>query len=126
MRLLDRTRAGAVTDRAEGGRVEDASLGARAVEMVGGPSAICAIACTMVADLIGCWARWHLHGGFKGAQRFGCSEAAIYRKTKRFRRVFHAHPDEYEFTGITIDPAAYWADGGRRRQQVEADGSTTD
>jgi hypothetical protein len=47
----------------------------------------------MVADLIGFWALWHLEGGFEGVECFGYSQATIYRKVKRFRRVFGAHPE---------------------------------
>ena len=62
--------------------------------------------------------------GFEGLQRFGYSEATIYRKVKRFRRVFGEHPDVFDFPGITIDYEAYWADAERRRAEAEAKNST--
>jgi len=80
-----------------------------------------AVARTMVADLIGFWTLWHLHGGFEGMERFGYSQATIYRKVKRFRRVFGMHPDEYTMEGITLDPEAYWAEAARRNADKQAD-----
>jgi hypothetical protein len=65
-------------------------------------------------DLVGFWVVWHLHGGFEGLERFGYHRATIYRKIKRFRLLFGAHPDEYEFPGITLDPEAYWAAAAER------------
>jgi len=81
-----------------------------------------AIARTMVADLIGFWALWHLHGGFEGLERYGYSRATIYRKISRFRRAFGKHPDEFTMPGITLDPQAYWADAERLRTEKAAQG----
>ena len=61
-----------------------------------------------VADLVGFWVLWHLYGGFEGLERYGFHRATIYRKIKRFRIAFGAHPDEFEMDGVTIDPEAYW------------------
>lgn len=74
------------------------------------------VARTMVADLIGFWTIWHLYGGFEGMERYGYSRATIYRKIKRFRRVFGTHPDEWTCAGITLDPKAYWAEAKRRAE----------
>lgn len=60
-------------------------------------------------DLAGFWLVWHLEGGFEGLQRIGMSRASIYRRIALFRRIFNAHPDEYEFPGVTVDVAAYLA-----------------
>lgn len=71
------------------------------------------------ADLLGFWTLWHLYGGFEGLKRFGYHEATIYRKVKRFRRVFGAHPDEFTIPGITVDPEAYWAAAGSEAGTAE-------
>lgn len=80
------------------------------------------IARTMVADLIGFWALWHLEGGFEGLERYGYSRATIYRKVGRFRRAFGKHPDEFTMPGITLDPAAYWAEAERLRAEKASQG----
>ena len=85
--------------------------------------AAAAVARTMLADMIGFWAIWHLHGGFEGMRQFGYSEATIYRKIKRFRRVFGVHPDEWSVVGITLDPEAYWAEAERKRAEKAAQAS---
>lgn len=58
-------------------------------------------------DLTGFWLVWHLEGGFEGLQRLGMSRSAIYRRIKLFRRMFKAHPDEFQFPGLTIDLDEY-------------------
>lgn len=72
-----------------------------------------------VGDLVGFWVLWHLYGGFEGLEDFGYSRATIYRKIKRFRRLFGKHPDEWTMEGIVVDPEAYWA-AERKRQQGES------
>lgn len=67
-----------------------------------------------VADLVGFWALWHLYGGFEGLQAYGFHRSTIYRKIKRFRTLFGAHPDEYVMPGVTIDPEAYWASAEKK------------
>lgn len=67
-----------------------------------------------VEDLIGFWFLWHLYGGFEGLERWGYHRATIFRKVKRFRQVFGAHPDEWEFPGISVDPKAYWEAAGKK------------
>ena len=59
-------------------------------------------------DLIGFWVTWHLYGGFEGLLRLGWHRATIYRKLKLFRTVLGKHPDEYQVTGVTLDPVAFW------------------
>ena len=81
------------------------------------------VARTMVADLIGFWTIWHLHGGFQGMEDFGYSRATIYRKIKRFRRVFGQHPDEFTLVGVTLDPEAYWAEVERKNAEKAAPAS---
>jgi hypothetical protein len=59
-------------------------------------------------DMIGFWVMWHLYGGFEGLERFGMHKATIWRKVGRFRRMFNAHPDEYQMPGIKLDLDEYW------------------
>ncbi len=66
------------------------------------------IARDRIADLIGFWVIWHLYGGFEGLERHGYHRATIYRKISRFRQDFGAHPDDYEFPGLTVDLNKYW------------------
>lgn len=73
-----------------------------------------AMARDWIGDLMGFWMLWHLYGGFEGLERLGFHRATIFRKVKRFRSVFGAHPDEFEFPGITLDPAVYWAAPGKK------------
>ena len=55
-------------------------------------------------DSIGFWFAWHTCGGFEGLQsQLGMSRSAIYRRISLFRTAFGAHPDSYEFPGVTID-----------------------
>jgi hypothetical protein len=58
-------------------------------------------------DLFGFWLVWHLEGGFEGLRRSGMSRSAIYRRLRLFRKLFGAHPDEFEMPGVTIDLAAF-------------------
>lgn len=60
-----------------------------------------------VQDLIGFWALWHLEGGSAGLERLGMPRSTIYRKVKSFRDSFGAHPDVFDFPGLTADPEAY-------------------
>lgn len=82
--------------------------------------AVAPVARTMVADLIGFWVVWHLHGGFQGMLDLGYHRATIYRKINRFRKVFKVHPDEFTMDGITLDPDAYWAAADRKRAEHKA------
>lgn len=55
-------------------------------------------------DSIGFWFAWHTCGGFEGLQsQLGMSRSAIYRRISLFRTAFGAHPDSYQFPGVTID-----------------------
>lgn len=67
-----------------------------------------------VADLVGFWVLWHLYGGFDNLEEYGFHQATIYRKINRFRQAFGQHPDEFQFPGVTIDPAAYWASAAKK------------
>ena len=62
------------------------------------------LAGTAVMDLVGFWVLWHMYGGFEGLEKeLGLSKATIWRRVAAFRKAFGAHPDEFEFPGITID-----------------------
>lgn len=80
--------------------------------------AIRSVSANTVSDLVGFWVLWHSYGGFEGLQGLGMSRSSIFRKVATFRRVFGAHPDEYNFPGITIDlEAAGTAPGGDNGQE---------
>ncbi len=66
------------------------------------------VARKITGDIVGFWVMWHLCGGFEGLERYGMHKATIWRKVKKFRLVTGKHPDEYKFTGITIDRGAAW------------------
>lgn len=78
--------------------------------------AIVSLSAGAVSDLVGFWILWKLHGGFEGLRGLGMSRSSIYRKTALFRRVFGAHPDEYEFPGIEVDLKAYWGEQGKEER----------
>jgi hypothetical protein len=65
------------------------------------------VSANTVADLMGFWVLWHLHGGFEGLRELGMSRAAIYRKTALFRKLFGAHPDEFKMPGVSVDVDRY-------------------
>lgn len=60
------------------------------------------------AELIGFWVSWHRAGGFQALEAGGWHRATIYRKIRRFRSRFGAHPDEYRFSWITLDLERAW------------------
>ena len=62
------------------------------------------------AELIGFWVAWHKAGGFAGLESGGWHRATIYRKVRRFRARFGAHPDEYRFEWIKLDLRRAWSD----------------
>ena len=62
------------------------------------------------AELIGFWVAWHKAGGFAGLERGGWHRATVYRKVRRFRARFGAHPDEYRFEWIKLDLRRAWSD----------------
>jgi hypothetical protein len=72
------------------------------------------LAPSLVVDLVGFWLTWHLYGGFEGLERLGMHRTTIYRKVSRFRQVFGVHPDEWEFPGVTVNPAEYWSSPGKK------------
>ena len=60
------------------------------------------------SELVGFWIAWHSCGGFERLEQAGWNRATIFRKVRRFRSVFEAHPDEYEFPWITLDLEKRW------------------
>lgn len=60
------------------------------------------------SELIGFWIAWHRAGGFRGLEMAGWNRATIYRKLKRFRLHFEAHPDEHRFSWIELDLDTCW------------------
>jgi hypothetical protein len=68
-------------------------------------------------EMLGFWVAWHLYGGFEGLKRAGWAERTIYRRLKRFRLVFHKHPDEFEHPGVRLDPEAFWKYYLERKRQ---------
>jgi hypothetical protein len=62
------------------------------------------------AELIGFWVAWHKAGGFGGLEAAGWHRATIYRKIRRFRARFAAHPDEHRFEWIKLDLKRVWSD----------------
>jgi hypothetical protein len=62
------------------------------------------------AELIGFWVAWHKAGGFGGLEAGGWHRATIYRKIRRFRARFGAHPDEHRFEWIKLDLRRAWTD----------------
>ncbi len=70
------------------------------------------LACAVVedAELIGFWVAWHRAGGFASLESGGWHRATIYRKIRRFRARFGAHPDEHRFRWITLDLERAWND----------------
>ncbi|HUC04774.1 MAG TPA: hypothetical protein VL961_05195 [Acidimicrobiales bacterium] len=67
------------------------------------------------SELIGFWVAWHLAGGSAHLEQGGWHRATIFRKIRRFRASFGAHPDEYEFPWITLDLRAAWSEEIERR-----------
>jgi hypothetical protein len=62
------------------------------------------------AELIGFWVAWHKAGGFGGPEAGGWHRATIYRKIRRLRARFGAHPDEHRFEWIKLDLRRAWTD----------------
>jgi hypothetical protein len=60
------------------------------------------------SELVGFWIAWHLAGGFEALERAGWNRATIFRKSRRFRTVFGAHPDEFQFDWINLDLKRAW------------------
>ena len=64
------------------------------------------------SELIGFWVAWHLAGGFDNLERGGWHRATIFRRIRRFRATYGAHPDEFVFPWLAARP---------RRRLVRAD-----
>ena len=81
------------------------------------PAVAADIAATVVEDseLIGFWVAWHQVGGFAGLERGGWHRATIFRKVRRFRHRFGAHPDVHRFPWIRLDLRRAWSDDLRQR-----------
>ncbi len=62
------------------------------------------------SEMIGFWVAWHSAGGFDQLENRGWHRATIYRKIKRFRDRFDAHPDEFDFNWISLDLDKLWMD----------------
>lgn len=60
------------------------------------------------ADLIGFWVAWHSAGGFRALEAGGWHRATIFRRVRRFRAVFGAHPDDYRFGWLRVEPRKLW------------------
>ncbi|MFH1330024.1 MAG: hypothetical protein ABIJ48_05145 [Actinomycetota bacterium] len=59
-------------------------------------------------DMVGFWVCWHVYGGFEGLKRAGWNERTIFRRLKKFRLVFHTHPDDFKLPGVTVVLKDYW------------------
>jgi hypothetical protein len=62
------------------------------------------------SELIGFWVAWHQAGGFAHLESGGWHRATIFRKIRKFRTRFGAHPDEYTFPWIKLDLKRSWSD----------------
>ena len=56
----------------------------------------------------GFWLAWHQAGGFEALERLGWHRTTIFRKLKRFRARFGAHPDTWNPNWITLDLETFW------------------
>lgn len=61
------------------------------------------------AELIGFWVAWHMGGGFSALEEGGWHRATLFRKIRRFRTRYGAHPNEYVFPFIRFDCEKAWA-----------------
>jgi hypothetical protein len=73
------------------------------------------------ADLIGFWVAWHQAGGFAHLESGGWHRATIFRKIRKFRARYGAHPDEYRFEWIKLDLKERWSDELARRLRPAPD-----
>jgi hypothetical protein len=73
------------------------------------------------SELVGFWIAWHQAGGFSNLERGGWHRATIFRKLRRFRTSFGAHPDEYRFDWIRLDLRTAWANDIRTRIAASRD-----
>jgi hypothetical protein len=96
-------------------RVTNKVLGP-AIEMSPLGDALRSVSANAVSDQVGFWMLWQLHGGFEGLLTLGMSRSSIYRKVATFRRIMHAHPDEFTLPGVELDVAAYLRGGGKQEE----------
>ncbi len=54
--------------------------------------------------------RGKLAGGFDNLERGGRHRAPIFRKVRRFRATYGAHPDEFVFPWIQLDLDTAWSE----------------
>jgi len=78
------------------------------------------------SELVGFWVAWHLAGGFANLERGGWHRATIFRKVRRFRAAYGAHPDEYVFPWIELDLSAAWSEQLSRRLELARSGQLGD
>ena len=70
---------------------------------------------------------WHLAGGFDNLERGGWHRATIFRKVRRFRATYGAHPDEFVFPWIQLDLDTAWSEQiSRQIQAARGRGSSAD
>ncbi|HVB94962.1 MAG TPA: hypothetical protein VND67_11605 [Acidimicrobiales bacterium] len=70
------------------------------------------------SELVGFWVAWHLAGGFANLERGGWHRATIFRKARRFRAAYGAHPDEYVFPWLELDLSTAWSEQLSRRLEL--------
>ncbi len=55
---------------------------------------------------------------FDNLERGGWHRATIFRKVRRFRATYGAHPDEFVFPWIQLDPNTAWSEQISRQIQA--------
>ena len=73
------------------------------------------------AELIGFWGAWHRAGRFASLELGGWHRATIYRKIRRFRARFGAHPDVFRFSWISLDLERAWNEELKELQHPSAE-----
>ena len=53
---------------------------------------------------------WHLAGGFDNLEGGGWHRATIFRKVRRFRAAYGAHPDGFVFPWMQLDLDTAWSE----------------
>jgi hypothetical protein len=101
------------SESAEGKGIAKRAWAAYSSAMVKAGSPVVDPAARMLArkwteEAVGFWVMWHSLGGFEGLERFGMHKTTIWRKVKKFRLLTGQHPDEFVFTGITVDVEKVW------------------
>lgn len=73
------------------------------------------------SELLGFWLAWWRAGGFAGLEMAGWNRATIFRKVRRFRSTFGAHPDDYRPDWVRLDLAKVWRSALERRLSPDPD-----